>query len=350
MKRKLSFVLIIGCCLIFSACSSQTDVQGDNQNEPIQIPEQNSAQQIEVVQEQEQKSEIVPIDTVAQSNFNNDYLFLAENGWIYGRGINGGYSSFVKMRTDLSDFTTLNHIYALYPQLSDNYLYFVGVQQNDECDIYKMRTSGEDIRRIVKNGHSVQVVGNYLYYADEIEHHFYRCDLEGTNQISIIDKAVYFPFVFNDMIIYQDDADGETIHICDLDGGNDRRITSLPSYYPVYDGEFVYYVADNTIHRVLLDGTDDQEIASYETSRGMLAQGDYLYFVYSDDSNRLYRMKKDGSGIELVTQDTNVGVVQFFGTGLKYSVFSDGYENVVGEYFCELNGGEKVDYFAMLQE
>jgi hypothetical protein len=77
---------------------------------------------------------------------------------------------------------------------------------------------------------------------------------------------------------------------------------------------------------------------------GFIVQNDYLYFVYADDDDRLYRMKKDGTGIELVTQDENVLFPQFFGTGLKYTVYSSGYEYVDKEFFAALDGSGKIEF------
>jgi hypothetical protein len=341
IMKKLSFIImILACASLLSACA-KTEQQKETYPITSQTePTPSLSQEAEVASEPTKAPEINPIDTVTQSNYNNDYLFLESGGWIYGRSWNDkGESVFVKVRTDLTDWTTLAEKYAVYPHLVDNYLYFVGYSE-DEHGIYRMRTSGEDFQLIVNNAVWLQVVDDTMYYIDDADHGLYRCSLDSSNSAEVISDSVYYPFVFSDFIMYQNDTDNSRIHICDLSGKNDRAITDTYSFYPTYDGEYVYYVAGmendtkRTIRKVRIDGTEDQEVAPYACYMGFIVQNDYLYFVYADDDDRLYRMKKYGTGIELVTQDENVLFPQFFGTGLKYTVYSSGYEYVDKEFFC----------------
>lgn len=341
MRKFVLFVCFISS-LFICGCSAKEEVKSENADEIKQEVESDEAKDI--------VSEVVHIDTTAQSNYNNDYLFLESGGWIYGRSWNDkGESVFVKVRTDLTEWTTLAEKYAVYPHLVNNYLYFVG-SSNDEYGIYRMRTSGEDLQLVVRNAAWLQVVDDTMYYIDDADRGLYRCSLDGSNSAEIISDSVYYPFVFSDFIMYQNDTDNSRIHICDLSGENDRAITDTYSFYPTYDGEYVYYVAGiendtkRTIRKVRIDGTEDQEVVPYACYMGFIVQNDYLYFIYADDSNRLYRMKKDGTGIELVTQDENVLYPQFFGTGLKYTVYSSGYEYVDKEFFAALDGSGKLEF------
>ena len=345
MKRKISpITIILVCVALLCGCANTEAEQKEEQKEKIVNEISKPVAQETTI------SETVHIDTVAQSNYNNDYLFLESGGWIYGRSYNEkGDSVFVKTRTDLSDWTELLASYVIYPHLVDNYLYFVTYFE-DEHGIYRMRTSGEDLQLIVSGAIWLQIVGDTMYYIADENHGFYRCGLDGSDTVEVIAKEIYYPFVFADFIMYQDDADGVTIHVCDLDGTQDKRITDNYAFYPVYDGEYVYYVAGmngdtkRTIRKVHIDGTDDQEVAPYACYMGFMAKRNYLYFVYAEDGNRLYRMKKDGTGIELITQDENVLFPQFFGAGLKYTTYTTGYEYIDGEYFAAFDGSGKVQF------
>lgn len=344
MKRKVSFSVLFLICAAFLCGCAGTETEQEEEKQIFDLV----APVVEVVPEVQ--SEVISINTVSQSNYNNDYLFLENGVWIYGRSWDeNGNSVFVKTRTDLSDWTELAKLYAVYPHLVDNYLYFVGYSE-DEHGIYRMRTSGEDLQIIVRNAIWVQVVNDMMYYIDDADHGLYCCELNGANVVPVIVTEVYYPFVFDDFILYQNDPDNSTLHVCDLNGENDKRITDNIAFYPVYDGEYVYYVAGmendtkRTIRKVHIDGTDDQEVAAYACYNGFMAQDDYLYFVYAEDGDRLYRMKKDGTEIELVTQDENVLFPQFFGTGLKYTVYSSGYEYVDEEYFSALDGSGKISF------
>ena len=244
------------------------------------------------------------------------------------------------------------------PFLVDNYIYFMGISDNDR-GIYRMRTSGENLEKISDAVGTMQYHDGYIYYTDSafvgIDEltddvcHLYRCDLDGGNVTEIIKRAVYYPFVFDDFILYQADRDNSSLHICDLNGENDRKLNDCLSYMPLYDGEYIYYVKEEslldassrTIWKIRIDGTEDQQVAKYQVSSGMLLTDEYIYFVYADDSDRLYRINKDGTGITQITQDTDLVYIQFLGNGLKYTKLDAAHELMEGNYLCDIDGSGK---------
>ena len=222
-----------------------------------------------------------------------------------------------------------------------------------------MRTSGENLEKLSDAVGTMQFKDGYIYYTDvafvdvgDITDdicHLYRCDLDGENVTEIIQRAVYYPFVFDDFILYQADQDNSSLHICDLDGKNDRKLNDSLSYWPLYDGEYIYYVKEEvlldnssrTIWKMRIDGTEDQQVAKYQVSSGMLLTDEYIYFVYADDSDRLYRINKDGTGITQITQDTDLIYIQFLGNGLKYTKLDAAHELMEGNYLCDIDGSGK---------
>lgn len=92
-----------------------------------------------------------------------------------------------------------------------------------------------------KTANSLQIVGNKIYFTDE---NAYLCtmSLDGKNIKTVLDKAVYYPYVLpNNTVIYQDDADGESLHIYSLKEKEDVKINSVVSYVPIISGDYVYY-------------------------------------------------------------------------------------------------------------
>ena len=63
--------------------------------------------------------------------------------------------------------------------------------------------------------------------------------------------------------------------------------------------------------------------------------------VYADDSDRLYRIDKDGTDLTLITQDTNIRYVNLFDSIIKYTKYEDGYEFIEDNYFCNYDGSGK---------
>lgn len=296
-----------------------------------------------------------------QNRVQNEGSFLIKNGWIYGQQWDDdGKSQFVKVRTDYTDWTVLDNGFARQINVVDNYIYYM--KNGSDYGIYKMKTSGEDKRLIVKAFGSMQIVGNYIYYADYMYngvyddasgddscYHLYRCDLDGRNITEIISKPVFHVFVFDDGILYQDDRDNMSLHICDLQGKNDTKLNNSTSYWPIYDGEYIYYVCEDkngtsSIWKVRPDGNENQQVAPYSVSNNMLLTEKYIYFVYTDDSDRLYRINKDGSNLTLITQDTHIKFVEFFDNLIKYTKYDDEYEYIEANYFCEYDGSGKEEF------
>lgn len=338
MKRKL-LVVVMALCVFLVGCSGKNnDIDGEKELQPS-------------------ATEKVSLDY--QNAIHNDAAFFYDNGWIYGQaGGPDGRSYFLKVRDDGTEATNLGQFAIRDPFLVDNYIYFMGISDNDR-GIYRMRTSGENLEKISDAVGTMQYHDGYIYYTDSafvgIDEltddvcHLYRCDLDGNNITEIIQRAVYYPFVFDDFILYQADRDNSSLHVCDLDGGNDRKLNDCLSYMPLYDGEYIYYVKEEvlldnqsrTIWKMRVDGTENQQVAKYQVSGGMLLTDEYIYFVYADDSDRLYRINKDGTGITQITQDTDLIYIQFLGNGLKYTKLDAANELMEGNYLCDIDGSGK---------
>ena len=50
-----------------------------------------------------------------------------------------------------------------------------------------------------------------------------------------------------------------------------------------------------------------------------------------------------GTGDTAITQEANIGQIQFLSDGLKYTVFTSDYSDIVGNYFCTLDGKNPVE-------
>lgn len=342
MKNAKLIVLVLMICLLLTACGK-----------PAENDDGHTA---------DEENAVNPIESVVldyQNAIHNNASFFYDNGWIYGQaGGPDGRSYFLKVREDGSEATNLGQFAILDPFLIDNYIYFMGLS-DDGDGMYRMRTSGENLEKLSDAVGTMQFHDGYIYYTnsafidvDEITDdvcHLYRCDLDGKNVTEIIQRAVYYPFVFDDFILYQADRDNSSLHVCGLNGDNDRKLNDSLSYWPLYDGEYIYYVKEEalldelsrTIWKMRIDGTEDQQVAKYQVSSGMLLTDEYIYFVYADDSDRLYRIKKDGSDITQITQDTNLVYIQFLGSGLKYTKLDDAQELIEGNYICDIDGSGK---------
>ena len=179
----------------------------------------------------------------------------------------------------------------------------------------------------------------------------YRCDLNGKNVEVVIEKPVYYFTVFGNQILYQDDKDQTTLHIYDIATKDDCRVNSDRAFWPIFDGQHIYYLTDSAepgsykfkLRKMLPDGTDSEAIDIDCYMGGFLLRGDYVYYINMNDGARVYRSLKDGSGVELVTQDGNVGNIQWVKNSLVYMCMSEsGY--IDGIYICDTDGGNKIEF------
>lgn len=305
-----------------------------------------------------------------QNNVQNFPTFLEHNGWIYGQAWNDeGYSQLVKVRTDGTDWTVLDNGFAHHIYVVDNYIYYMNSTGDDSAGIYKMKTSGADKQRIAKENGYMQIVGREIYYTDyyyeaELDAngkeirvkpeycHLFKCDLNGNNVTEVLAKPTFYFYVFSDGILYQDDNDNASLHVCNIDGTNDTKLNDDVSYLPLYDGEYIYYVkhtdpsddAAHSIWRIKPDGTEDKMVANYNAASGMIMTKEHIYFVFGDDSYRLYRIDKDGNNLTLITQDANIRFVQFVGGEIKYTKYTDDMQYIEGNFFCEQDGSGKWNF------
>lgn len=387
MKLNRFAAATVVLALFLTGCSADA-------NEHQQTPETNEQQQIAIETTDNSNNEstvdkTAPLSGVPsaddqdaqkkylnifdQNNVQNSAKFLEHNGWIYGQAWDDdGTSLFIKVRTDGSDWTVLDSGFAQDINIVDNYIYYM-LNSNDKSGIYKMKTSGEDKQMLSPAYGSMQIVNRHIYYSDynceeETDEagnfvkvlpqycHLMRSDLDGNNITEIIAKPTFHFYVFEDGILYQDDNDNCSLHICNVDGTNDIKLNDETSYWPLYDGEYIYYVKETgageamkrNIWRIKPDGSEDHIVADYEVSNGVMITYDYIFFVYGDDSDRLYRINKDGSNLTLITQDIHVKYPQLFNNHIKYTACTEDYKYIRANYFCNYDGSGKWDFLDMV--
>lgn len=71
-----------------------------------------------------------------------------------------------------------------------------------------------------------------------------RVDPANGERETVLDKSCFYPYVLGDTVFYQDDADGETLHVCSLADGSDERLTDIPAYEPVIVGNALWFWTD----------------------------------------------------------------------------------------------------------
>ena len=179
--------------------------------------------------------------------------------------------------------------------------------------------------------------GDYYYFSVNNEAStgttgtLYRADKDGGNITVILEKPVYYPYIINDRLYYQDDLDDCKLHVCNLDGSGDEVFIDDFCYQYVTDGKIVcyntyngevewndYHQPTNTqdLRRVLkIYHLDDGSTEVIEDVHPMLIafNGDKVYYLEELDSKRLY------------SYDIKTGMIDamYFETYLYFLMFMD---------------------------
>ena len=88
----------------------------------------------------------------------------------------------------------------------------------------------------------LQICGDDLYYCDS-DYRFHRAGLDGRGDEILFDQEIYYPYMLDEeWLVYQNDADNESLHIRHIPTGADAAITDAPSYGQILYGSDLYAV------------------------------------------------------------------------------------------------------------
>ena len=154
---------------------------------------------------------------------------------------------------------------------------------------------------------------NY-YFVDE-NNNYVRINKD-TKEQNVLLKNVFYVHKIENMIYYQDDSDGETIHCFNLDDNSNIKINNEISYNLIVDSEKerIYYTnQDDVLVSLALDGSDRKEMA---TNTNMYTyDGKCLYCITNDglvkvDDSGKAELIYESNGLQLINIVDKTLVVQ----------------------------------------
>ena len=155
---------------------------------------------------------------------------------------------------------------------------------------------------------------DYYYFVDE-NNNYVRINKD-TKEQNVLLKNVFYVHKIENMIYYQDDSDGETIHCFNLDDNSNIKINNEISYNLIVDSEKerIYYTnQDDVLVSLALDGSDRKEMA---TNTNMYTyDGECLYCITNDglvkvDDSGKAELIYESNGLQLVNIVDKTLVVQ----------------------------------------
>ena len=317
-------------------------------------------------------------DIIAMSNYMNGGNTAVSGTWIYGLSFkSNGNGVLTKIKTDGTEQTKLASKASRYINIIDGWIYYLAFDWSaSQWEIDKTRVSGEDETVLVSAlGENrfldyIFIYNDMIYYCELDESgdiptgSFKCCDLNGENTKTVLDKAVYYPYILNDKIYYQDDNDYCRIHVCDLDGENDVILIDECVYNYVSDGNSIYYLTyenkeldyaairedyfcdKRIIRRCDMDGSNDETIIDFTSVLSFEMNGtNQLFYTDYNDECRLYSYDLESGEINLISQDNSVLEICIFENSLSYFDYDDDFRYIDNIYYCDLDGTNKIEIF-----
>lgn len=196
--------------------------------------------------------------------------------------------------------------------------------------IYETNLEFDDAKKVVEEaGEYIYVDSTYIYYSDE-DNNYQRVNRKTKEKEKVLEN-IYYARVIDDMLYYQSDSDGESIHVYNLSTKEDRKINNEKSYAMIVDtkNSIIYYTnEENVLKKINLDGTGsevllDKQIASFVYEEG------YIYYSQVDGIGKFDVTSKEDtvlvSGISAVYVSLLEDKIVYgsYTTGL-YTVNKDG--------------------------
>lgn len=165
--------------------------------------------------------------------------------------------------------------------------------------------------------------------------------LNGGDLQTVVDKEIYYPyFICSDWMIFQDDADDESLHLYNTAHGTELNITYVPSYNPILDGHYLYY-ADSTQEGYFLCRIDmrDPDTFLFEGSELPLRESTFMIddkFFYTTNHNSVAKEDwKELTDTSDATEEIEVYVSEDY--TVYHELDSDG--AIIGKYVTSKKEG-----------
>ena len=258
-------------------------------------------------------------ETCAMSNFMMYGRYLVEDNVVYGLTHSAGTKGLLGATafTMVGDFPNFeetkildNNGDATYLNKDGDTLYYI-LNGNQICSI---GIDGSN-RTVLYEGACdyMQIHEGKLYFADE-NYHFVSMDMDGENLTTVVDKEIYYPyFIEKDWMVFQDDADDESLHLYNTNYGTELNITYIPCYCPIMDGKYLYYV-DAAAEEKYLARIDmsNPDVFYCEVSENTLTSSEFMIddeWIYTSNNQSVEKenwKNLSGKGTELTEMEMYV--------------------------------------------
>jgi len=161
-----------------------------------------------------------------------------------------------------------------YIQMEGDYLYYIRNYKEICC----VKIDGSDAKTLYTGDCDyLQIYDGRLYFTDA-DYHYVSTDMDGKDLQTVVDKEIYYPyFICKDWLVFQDDADNESLHLYNVVVGEEFNLTNTPTHRPILDGTYLYYMSsqDDAYSLCRMDISNPDSLKE-ERSDKMLLSSEYM--------------------------------------------------------------------------
>jgi tetratricopeptide (TPR) repeat protein len=188
-------------------------------------------------------------------------LLTSQGDWVYYSVPAEGYALY-KMRMNGEDKQRLGSDTGCYLNVIGDWIYYCNLSK--ENAIFKMRTDGSEGTPITDDKcTSMAVCGEWMIYCSKNEdERLYKMRLDGSERTMLCDRPVKTPYLMGDTV-YFGLRDENAFCSVGLEGGKAKKLVDQRINYYCFDGDWIYYMADNkglVIEKMRLDGSEKTEV------------------------------------------------------------------------------------------
>ncbi len=212
-----------------------------------------------------------------------------------------------------------------------SWIYYIQMDDDEPIGIYKVKNNGKNMKKVADGQYcGLNIIGNYIY-----------------------------------CIEYDEDKDKNNLIRMKTNGKNKETLaTNIDIEQTIAVGKWVYYIKNDCLYRIKLDGTDREEISD-KNIKYYHIDGNTIYYIYENDS-AIYvaKMKLNGEDSQRLLKaedDENYNALYVKGSKIYYiiSKFDDNYDYQY--YLCSVNKkglnqknicklDENIDYINMQED
>ena len=187
--------------------------------------------------------------------------------------------------------------------------------------------SGERRVLLEKPCSFLRVSEGRLWYCNE-QGYFCSAGLDGRDEELLLEKSCCYPYVWGEAILYQNQEDGDRLHLCWPEDGTDITLTSSAAYAPQLIGERLYFTEGQRLRSIGIDGKEPMD---YESAR-ITGAAEFI----EEDGRWFARCVNDGYDISqwsVALDGGEVAAAEYDGN--RYCDYEDGNCRVDAVYFSD---------------